>query len=372
MKHLKKSKIYYVVWTIVIIMLTLSTAVSVQAATKIKLNKTNVTIFVGESVKLKVNNKKEKCIWKSVNKDVATVSSTGKVTGKKIGSTYIYAKVGGKQLKCKVNVKSIWNGNTKVVNTYVGESTKVKIELLVNSNVFCSVGNKNVLSCNVDQGQYSSYKKKKNITVLLKGKKAGETYIYICNGYTKEKYRVTVIVNERGNQDNYGYADNYDKLKYYMEIKNSYTDTYGTRVIIGYPDLLEDENEAEIYIRYSPQKNIFTFEIETLREDDLEICSYFEVNPDRLPYIKNTLLYTPNSLSVYGYTTAVLDAKINMDTYGKQSNVRYKLDPDSKDDDEYAYQELCNQTLKRLVIESDKILSELTGMHMNELGFLQW
>ncbi len=88
MKYLKKLKMHYVVWAIVIMMLTLSTAVSVQAATKVKLNKTKVTIFVGESVKLKVNNKK--CIWESVDKDVATVSSTGKVTGKKIGTTYIY------------------------------------------------------------------------------------------------------------------------------------------------------------------------------------------------------------------------------------------------------------------------------------------
>ena len=370
MKYLKKLKMHYVVWTIVIMMLTLSTAISVQAATKVKLNKTNVTIFVGESVKLKVNNKK--CIWESVDKDVATVSSTGKVTGKKIGTTYIYAKVGGKRLKCKVNVKSIWKGNTQVVNTYVGESAKVKIELLVNSYAFCSVGNENVLSSEVDEGYYSSYKKKKNITVLLEGKKAGETYIYICNGYTKEKYRVTVIVSERGNQDNYGYADNYDKLKYYMEIKNSYIDTNGTRVINRSPDCLEDEYEADIYIKYSPQKNIFRFEIETLREDDSSIYSYFEVNPDKLPYIKNTLIYTPNDTSVYGYATAVLDAKINMVTYGKQSNVRYKLDPDSEDDDEYAYQELCNQTLKRIILESDTILSELTGMHMNELGFLQW
>ena len=49
---------------------------------------------------------KKKVKWSSSNKKIATVSSKGKVTAKKAGTAYIYAKVSGKTLKCKVKVES--------------------------------------------------------------------------------------------------------------------------------------------------------------------------------------------------------------------------------------------------------------------------
>lgn len=47
---------------------------------------------------------KTKATWKSSNPKVATVSSTGKVTAKKKGTTTITAKTNGKTYKCKVTV----------------------------------------------------------------------------------------------------------------------------------------------------------------------------------------------------------------------------------------------------------------------------
>ena len=85
-------------------------SLTAEAAKKPKLNKKSVTVQVGKSVKLKVKNKvkKGKVIWKSKNKQVAIVSSKGKVTGKEAGSTRIICtiKKGKKkvQLKCKVKV----------------------------------------------------------------------------------------------------------------------------------------------------------------------------------------------------------------------------------------------------------------------------
>ena len=77
----------------------------VSAAQKVKLNKTKATIYVGKTVTLKVKNNKDKVKWSSSNKKVATVSSKGKVKGKKAGKITITAKVGKKKYKCKITVK---------------------------------------------------------------------------------------------------------------------------------------------------------------------------------------------------------------------------------------------------------------------------
>ena len=77
---------------------------NVSAATKVKLNKTKVTVTVGRSVKLKVKGTKVKVKWLTSNKKVAVVKK-GKVTGKKAGKVVITAKVGKKAYKCKVTVK---------------------------------------------------------------------------------------------------------------------------------------------------------------------------------------------------------------------------------------------------------------------------
>ena len=87
----------------------------VYAAT-IKLNKKNVTLAEGKTVKLKVSGTKQKISWKSSNKKVATVSNNGKVTAKKTGSAIITAKIGKKKLKCKITVKNA-KSNTNIIST---------------------------------------------------------------------------------------------------------------------------------------------------------------------------------------------------------------------------------------------------------------
>lgn len=71
-----------------------------------KLSKTSITVKKGKAYQLKMRNTKQKYKWSSKNKSIATVTSKGKVTGKKTGTTYIYAKsASGKIFKCKVIVK---------------------------------------------------------------------------------------------------------------------------------------------------------------------------------------------------------------------------------------------------------------------------
>ena len=84
----------------------------VEAATKIKLNKKKVTIYVGKSVQLKIKGTKAKVKWTSNKKSVAKVTSKGKVTGKKAGKAVITAKVKNKKCKCAVTVKNKKKNNS--------------------------------------------------------------------------------------------------------------------------------------------------------------------------------------------------------------------------------------------------------------------
>lgn len=89
-----------------VIMLALSLTIPVPAdAAKVKLNKSKITLEVGESTTLKVTGTKKKPTWESSNKKVATVNG-GKVTANKKGTATIAATVGNKKYTCKVTVKS--------------------------------------------------------------------------------------------------------------------------------------------------------------------------------------------------------------------------------------------------------------------------
>lgn len=91
--------------TLMVCFLIIITLNPIEAAS-IKLNTTQLTLKNIRTYTLKVKNTKKKVTWTSSNKKIATVSSKGKVTAKKNGTCYIYAKVSSKKLKCKVTVLS--------------------------------------------------------------------------------------------------------------------------------------------------------------------------------------------------------------------------------------------------------------------------
>ena len=72
-----------------------------------KLSQTNLTLGKGKSETLSLEGTKQKVKWSTSNKSIATVSSKGKVTGKKLGKAKITATVGNKKYTCTVTVKKI-------------------------------------------------------------------------------------------------------------------------------------------------------------------------------------------------------------------------------------------------------------------------
>ena len=69
-----------------------------------KLNKTEVTIEIGERKKVKVKGTTKTVKWKSSDKSIATVTKRGNIDAKAKGECIVTATVGKKKLKCKVTV----------------------------------------------------------------------------------------------------------------------------------------------------------------------------------------------------------------------------------------------------------------------------
>ena len=106
---------------------TLIMPTSVQAA-KISLSATSKTLTVGKTTALKISGTSKKVVWTSSNKNIATVSSKGKVKGIKAGTCTIKAKVGGKTYKCKVTVKKASTTPTNPSGSLTKEQAQAKIE----------------------------------------------------------------------------------------------------------------------------------------------------------------------------------------------------------------------------------------------------
>ena len=94
----------------------------------LKLNKSSSSIYKGKTTTLKATTSyRTKVTWKSSNSSIATVSSTGVVTGKKAGTAYIYANAYGKSVKCKVTVKNpTITLNKSKATAYAGKSYTLK------------------------------------------------------------------------------------------------------------------------------------------------------------------------------------------------------------------------------------------------------
>lgn len=69
-----------------------------------KISETRLYVQIGKSAKLKMNNTTKTVQWSSSDTKIATVSSSGQVKAKGLGTAVITAKIDGVSYKCTVNV----------------------------------------------------------------------------------------------------------------------------------------------------------------------------------------------------------------------------------------------------------------------------
>lgn len=161
----------------VLVMLVSLSPVNVQAASKVKINKTKTTMYVGTPKTLKITGTTKKVTWKSSNKKIATVSAKGKVTPKKAGTVVITAKVSGKKYKCKVTVKKPYLSVTKKT---VKAGSTYKLVLHGTNVKKCSSTNKSIATVKKNGKNAVTVKTVKtgNVKIKVQGTNGKS---YVCN-----------------------------------------------------------------------------------------------------------------------------------------------------------------------------------------------
>lgn len=157
-------------------------SVTVEAATKVKLNKSKATLFTGKTLQLKLNGAKGKVTWSSSKKSVATVSKSGKVKAKKNGTATITAKYQGKKYKCIITVKKAVplksiKLNKSSVKLEVDDYVQLKVKYnpsntTVDKEIKWTSSNKNIVSVDEDGFIYANSTGTAKITAKVGGKKA--------------------------------------------------------------------------------------------------------------------------------------------------------------------------------------------------------
>lgn len=100
----KKKRLFSLLMVFCLVLSVIGIEAPELSAASVRMNKKTATLQVGKTLNLKVSGTSDKITWRSSKKSVASVSSTGKVTAKKLGTAKIYAKFSGKKLYCKVTV----------------------------------------------------------------------------------------------------------------------------------------------------------------------------------------------------------------------------------------------------------------------------
>lgn len=179
---MKKIKIY-IAFVLLCILAVSGLCEEVQAASKIRLNYSSISLYEKKTktLKAKVSPKSKKVKWSSSNKKVATVSSKGKVTGKKKGTAYITATISGTKIKarCKVTVKK------KV-------SLKEQYKQYIIGNWYSESGGKLEIT--------ATYFGSDRYKVTKAEKSDNDICVYLTLTDIREKY---LLVFENGSKDNF-------------------------------------------------------------------------------------------------------------------------------------------------------------------------
>lgn len=164
-----------------------------SAASSPELDKTSMTLSAGYYKILKVTGCSGDVEWSSKNSEIAAIKSTdgntAKISGKKTGTTYIYAKTEGKTLKCKVTVRQSFISVTK---------DTIELDRGQSETIFVTVrGDRSIVLDNSDSSiaETSWWGWKDGSTALtIDAKSAGTTELEIyTDGYKSSTKKVITV-----------------------------------------------------------------------------------------------------------------------------------------------------------------------------------
>ena len=170
---------------------------------KAKLKSKKVSIYMKKTYTNKLFAAPAKVYWSTSNKKVATVSSTGKITGQKPGTCTITAKCKGVKYTCKVTVKKIKLSKTSV---RLGRNKKITLKVTGGSGTIKWKTSKSKVATVSSKG-------------VVKGVNPGTCYISATRNGSTVKCKITVY-RVRPNFGAYVYDYDTRNNRFIVKFKN--------------------------------------------------------------------------------------------------------------------------------------------------------
>ena len=182
---------------VVIALLLMLTMVSFPtSAASLSLSHSAISLTKGYSTTLKVTGASSTVTWSSGDSTIASVSSAGKVVGKSVGSTYIYAEADGVTLKCYVKVVGgKLSASSKNVSLEEDEVQYVTITAKGSHGMKVSSGDKSIV-----KASWVTPWDGDNIKLKLTGVSAGSTTVKVYLTKYTDVY-LTINVTVEGDND---------------------------------------------------------------------------------------------------------------------------------------------------------------------------
>jgi uncharacterized protein YjdB len=295
MKSIKKIVTLLLSFVLLCGMVVSTTAMTtpVQAATTVKLNKTKATVYVGNTVELKLNGVSSgKVTWASSDTKIATVSSKGLVTAKKKGTVTITATYKEKAYNCTVKVKSA-SISEKSLTIQVGRGYTLDVNNTEGKVTWKSSDTK---IAKVNENGFISPLKEGNVTVSAKV--GSETYT--C------KLKIVSPLNVTDFNFDWEDKDGYVNFIDYQNAKGSYSHAYF-------------DNATETYISNRNVNVGDTFDdvIEAFGCQEYEVSQIYTNDAYRSYFINSAY---PNYYIEYSYTDQITGKSYHKRFYFDKNN----------------------------------------------------
>lgn len=316
------------------VMMIVSVAAIPSSAATLKLNYSSFSITKGYSTTLKVSGTSSKPTWSTGNKEVATVSSSGKVIGKGLGSTYIYAKVNGKTLKSKVTVVAgkITVGSSNVLMDK-GDVKKIKVKAIGTHNISVSSTNSKVVKASWNGAKFDGnyiY-----LTLTARGEGSAKVKVF-AKKYPSTVYKyINVQVGDVIEEDEPS-TDITTKDTLFASTNSVNVNTNQTQTFEVYSNKLknvvvETSNKAVAAVATQVTSTHVTVAVRGVSAGTADLTVYLSNNPTKKGTIKVTVV---DDTAYYQITTTAPAKKVSTDKvlqFNAGTAVKYMLLPEGYD-----------------------------------------
>ena len=353
---------------------------TVEAASRVKINKTKASLVKGKTLQLKISGTSKKIKWSSSKKSVATVSSKGKVTAKKKGTATITAKVGSKKYTCKITVKEPTPKLSKTSLTLkVGQSSTLKLTG-TSSKIKWSSSKKSVATVS-SKGKVTA-KKKGTATITAKvGSKK-----YTCKVTVKAAPASTPAPTPTPVPtptpdptptpvptptpdpvpSEPTIADNYKALKNYILTYGS-VNSSGNKFIKLNKNYQSDTYSWGIVYELAADKLNFIYTSNTINpKTQSSLNMYVDLQNSNIVTPKFTfVMYSPQ----IGFQTT---AQIVASNYTGNQDIYFSIIQTIGSASSSSIQKICNSDLQLAFVGWEELLAGKTGLTLKKLGFLAY